>query len=436
MDFTQYQDRVHSLAARNPSESHELLPMLGLGAHVGAVLLTHQRYLVNSLAAQTSRLVVMRELGLILRWAALLAGLNDLKLDDVAYQNLVKIDRRARRSGAPAINLLPEAGDSLDMDTYQRLAEKTDQQVSDGSDPLSLSIPMLGLAGEVGNLLVEMKKRFRGDSSIDKWGDFVAEELGDLLWYVATVARHRGLSLAEVASGDLSNLARSAKPTVGEVSAIGQAFDEDFPGTERFPRQIHLHFRERISEGQSIVSVTLLDARPNAFPDGPVRRGEGKVQGFRVGEALGNEVTDNSRRNDAYRYHDAIHLGFLAVLGWSPNLRALLNVKRKSEPVVEETEDGARAIFAEEGLAAILAKQSSKSKHFVEPSLVPDELLDLVNNVVEDLEVGILPHWIWRDAVSQGFTVMQQLADGAGGYVLADLDKRQLLYAKLPFHLR
>jgi hypothetical protein len=40
----------------------------------------------------------------------------------------------------------------------------------------------------------------------------------------------------------------------------------------------------------------------------------------------------NSRRIDAYRFHDAIHLGFMAVLGWSPTMRALLRLKRKSSP--------------------------------------------------------------------------------------------------------
>jgi hypothetical protein len=62
-------------------------------------------------------------------------------------------------------------------------------------------------------------------------------------------------------------------------------------------------------------------------------------------------LTDNSRRVDAYRFHDAIHMGFMAVLGWSPTMRAALRLKRKSDQQTDECEDGARAIFAEEGLA-------------------------------------------------------------------------------------
>ena len=67
------------------------------------------------------------------------------------------------------------------------------------------------------------------------------------------------------------------------------------------------------------------------------------------------------------------------------------------------------------------------------PSLVPEELLDLISLVVEDLEVGDVPYRMWRDAISQGFTVMRQLDEARGGYVLADLDARSLQYSKFPF---
>ena len=55
-----------------------------------------------------------------------------------------------------------------------------------------------------------------------------------------------------------------------------------------------------------------------------------------MGGYLGDELTDNTRQTDAYRFHDAIHFGFMAVLGWSTNLRALLGIKRKSDPKTDE----------------------------------------------------------------------------------------------------
>ncbi|WP_448072986.1 hypothetical protein [Georgenia yuyongxinii] len=431
MDFDHYQGETVRLADSNDT-AHELVPMLGLGAHVGELLLAQQRYLSESLVAETSKGMVGRELGMVLRWSALLAHVNGLTLKSIAHDNLIKVDKRARSLDFPGIAALPAQTAILSLAEYAELAAQTDQEITAGVDPLSLSVPMLGLAGEVGALLVEEKKRYRRDSQVKNWRGFVGIELGDLLWYTATVARHAGLRLEEVAERDLARAARASSLSTDDVEQKA-SFDEGFPATERVPRQLHVRFQERTVNGQAVVTMTLLAATPNAFPDGPIPRGAAKFQGFKVGESLGNQVTDNSRRVDAYRYHDAIHFGFLAVLGWSPNLRGLLRVKRKSNSVIDETEDGARAIFAEEGIAAILAKQATLCRQFEAPNLVPENLLDFIALVVEDLEVSSLPYRLWREAISQGFTVMRQLSEGGGGYVLADLNARSLQYSKFPF---
>lgn len=433
MNFNHYQSETVRLADSS-NTAHELVPVLGLGAHVGELLLAHQRYLSESLVAETSKGMVGRELGMVLRWSALLAHVNGLKLNSIANRNLIKVDERARSLSYPGIAALPDQDSILSLAAYAALAAQTDQEISAGVDPLSLSVPMLGLAGEVGSLLVEEKKRYRRDSKIDDWPSFVSIELGDLLWYTATVARHAGLGLGEVADRDLERAARSSSLSTDDTEQKS-SFDEGFPAAERVPRQLHLRFQERIVNDQAVVTMTLLAATPNPFPDGPIPRGADKFQGFKVGGVLGNEVTDNSRRVDAYRYHDAIHLAFLAVLGWSPNLRGLLQVKRKSNSLIDETEDGARAIFAEEGIAAILAKQATLSRQFEAPNLVPEDLLDLIALVVEDLEVSDRPYRLWREAISQGFTVMRHLSEARGGYVLADLEARSLQYSKFPFSL-
>lgn len=433
MDFDHYQSETVRLADSNDT-AHELVPMLGIGAHVGELLLAHQRYLSESLVAETSKGMVDRELGMVLRWSALLAHVNGVTLNSIASRNLTKVDERARSLDLPGVATLPDQGTILSLAEYAELAAETDQEITAGVDPHSLSVPMLGLAGEVGTLLVEEKKRYRRDSKIEDWPSFVRIELGDLLWYTATVARHAGFRLEEVAERDLERAARSSSLSTSDAGQRS-AFDEGSPATERVPRQLHLRFQERNVDGQAVVRMTLLAATPNAFPDGPIARSAEKVQGFNVGEVLGEQVTDNSRRVDAYRYHDAIHLGFLAVLGWSPNLRGLLRVKRKSDSVIDETEDGARAIFAEEGIAAILAKQATLSRHFEAPNLVPEDLLDFIALVVEDLEVSSLPYRMWREAISQGFSVLRQLHEAGGGYVLADLDARTLQYSKFPFSM-
>lgn len=432
MDFNDYQARSVELC--DPADAqHRLVPMLGLGAHVGALLQAQQLYLRDALHVGASRSRIGRELGEVLRWAALVAHAFGVDLNGIVMQNLEKIDERARRLGLPDLGAY-DGREAVDLDGFQQIAAKTDQDADDGFDPLSLSVPMLGLIGEAGGLLVAAKKEIRdgrvGETDLEA---IVREELGDLLWYVAAVARHSQLDLSGVAVRDLERAEWSKSLEPGDLRdpAI-PVLDADFPETERLPRRLVLHFTERMHGSEPRVTMTLVCTSPNYFPDGPVPRAHGKFQGYRLGAQLGDEVADNSRRSDAYRYHDAIHLGFLTVLGWSPNLRGLLQLKRKSDAATDDNEDGARAVFAEEGLAAVLAKRADDSQRFATPKLVGEDLVELITTVLDDLEVSQLPPWLWREAVSQGFCAMTSLTEGRGGYLVADLDARRLTYSKLP----
>ncbi len=62
-----------------------------------------------------------------------------------------------------------------------------------------------------------------------------------------------------------------------------------------------------------------------------------------TGINIGDRLTDNRLEPDDYRFHDVFHLAYAAILGWSPVLRALFKVKRKSCPKIDENQDGARA---------------------------------------------------------------------------------------------
>jgi hypothetical protein len=112
-------------------------------------------------------------------------------------------------------------------------------------------------------------------------------------------------------------------------------------------------------------------------------------------------------------------------------MRALLALKRRSKPDVDESEDGARAVFAEEGLAAVLAKRSLALQGFRSEQAVDDESIEMITTVLEDLEVSQMPSWLWRRAIAQGFTAMRQLADGHGGFLDVNLDARTLSYSKM-----
>src|SRR5438445_2067595 len=94
----------------------------------------------------------------------------------------------------------------MDFDSYQEMALRTDRVPKDGAvldDALSLIIPMLGLAGETGQLLSEYKKHLRDGEAHRLFKERVSEELGDLLWYVANVASKFDLTLDEIAAANL-----------------------------------------------------------------------------------------------------------------------------------------------------------------------------------------------------------------------------------------
>jgi hypothetical protein len=143
-----------------------------------------------------------------------------------------------------------------------------------------------------------------------------------------------------------------------------------------------------------------------------------------VGGPLGDPLTDNARKPDGYRFHDAIHLGFLAVLGWSPTLRASLRLKRRSDGCG----DGARAIFAEEGLAAALARLAEAHNGFQTYQEVTRETVEVARAVTVGLEVHVVPGWSWRRAIWHAFRAVHQLNDHRGGELVADLDARSLTW--------
>ena len=57
---------------------------------------------------------------------------------------------------------------------------------------------MLGLIGEVGEVVSELKKHAREGPAYSAFRNRLAEELGDLLWYAADLAERRGIRLADV----------------------------------------------------------------------------------------------------------------------------------------------------------------------------------------------------------------------------------------------
>jgi NTP pyrophosphatase (non-canonical NTP hydrolase) len=96
----------------------------------------------------------------------------------------------------------PVSGDTMQLDEYQRLAQRTSRR--DLSQEEHLLNAMLGLSGETGECcdLVE-KSRYQDNRMIE---EPLIDELGDVLWYVAEAASAIGVPLGGVAMHNIAKL--------------------------------------------------------------------------------------------------------------------------------------------------------------------------------------------------------------------------------------
>ncbi len=97
----------------------------------------------------------------------------------------------------------------MDLDKYQKNIIKYDTfgQSKDLNSPEFIE-KVLGLAGEAGEVTDKVKKIIRDKGGRANSEDITAisKELGDVLWYVASIARCLDLPLSKIASGNIDKL--------------------------------------------------------------------------------------------------------------------------------------------------------------------------------------------------------------------------------------
>lgn len=290
------------------------------------------------------------------------------------------------------------------LSEYQRFAQETDRAA--GSDERAMLVPLLGLAGEVGSLLTEYKKLLRDGHAHRRFRDQVAEDLGDLLWYVANAASKFGLDLEQIAESNLEKVRdRWPKPpSQPELFPKPQdLFDSHFPPHEQLPRRFEVRLGEQ------------------AGPDGNIRVSV-QVDGQRIGDLL----TDNAHEDDGYRFHDVFHYAYAAVLGWSPVIRKLLGRKRKSDARVDEVEDGARAQIVEELVSHLVYTYAREHDYLEGVDEIDYHLLKTIRTVAGGYEVEARSLADWEDAILQGYAAWRKVRDASGGRLLVDLLGRRL----------
>lgn len=290
----------------------------------------------------------------------------------------------------------------MDFNSYQQLAQLTDRvpSKSAGGAGIDLMVPLLGLAGETGELLSEYKKHLRDGESHLMFKEKICEELGDLLWYIANVAEKSGLSLEDVAQKNLDKA--NGRWGHGDTSAV--VFDESFPEQERLPRKFEIELGAVTVEGKVKIRMLMNDAQ------------------------IGDYLTDNADDPDGYRFHDVFHLAYIAVLGWSPVIRSLMKRKRRSVSNIDEVQDGGRAQVIDEAVAALVFDYAKEHNWLEGVTALDYKLLRTIKGVTSLLEVRARSPGEWQKAIILGFEVWRKVLSSNGGRLLIDQDSRSITY--------
>lgn len=375
---------------------------------------------------------------------------------------------------------------------YQAIAKQTDRNKREGL--AGLRFPLLGLFGEIGSLLSELKKKQRDKQSYYAYDKAVVEEFGDVLWYFSNIAGRASLTLEELAGLALHDMAIGGKArrrvaTFADLQAktphTGPTSDGPFEtealrlaaragnllgDVDSYVRNRELLKGHLVEIFRSIIcsaedAHVLIDdvVRANIEkvtgrwpiarvytplfdetlgPDEQLpRRIEMLIEEQTVGDKtfviqkcngikIGDRLTDNKTEQDDYRFHDVFHLGYAAVLGWSPVIRGQFRVTRKSIPEIDENEDGARAALIEEGVATWVFNHGLHLDSFADITALDFSLLKAVKELVAGYEVADCPLWMWEEAILEGFKAFRFLKDHRRAVVIADLRRRKLIVRK------
>lgn len=314
----------------------------------------------------------------------------------------------------------------MELNEYQRLAAATDDRVPHGM--AGLRVLLLGVAGEAGSAASEAKKSYRDVENPDSqeqappWvADLICEELGDMLWYMAAVARRLGRDLDTIAAVNLEKTSelwrRKLPPPAG--------YDDGFSEEQSLPRRFTVRFDE---DATGPVRVVRMRPHDDGLRERIIVFRERKPSPLGV-DQIGDTIDDNALDDIGYRFHDVLHLAHAAVLGWSPVFRSLTGSKRKEDNEFDRVQDGARAIAIEEGVAAFVFNYAEERGFHFDAEQLDWNLVKHIRRTVRGLEVEDAPAMAWGHAYALAFDVFLRLREAGGGLVSAELDERTLTFS-------
>jgi len=330
------------------------------------------------------------ELGDALWYLNALASRAELTLEAVGTATIVEL-RRHLKIGDTERTEHPTTFDHIDG-----LLAFQNEQIPEPKDVL-----LYRLAANTGNLFIEYD-----DSTKNLASPAVLDQLAQLFAGLAMVAAKFGLKLSLIAHANLQKI-ESRWPSHPEYLPF---FDKKSKKHEQLPREFSIRFIEREVGGKKFVVQQL------------------------SGVNIGDPLTDNRLNGDDYRFHDVFHLAYIAHLGWSPVIRGLLKVKRKSEPKVDENEDGARAMIIEEGIATWIFNHARSRDFFegIKEGKLEYGVLKQVQDIVSGYEVDRCPLWQWEKAIVDGFEVFRQLRDQKAGIVNVNMIEHTIKFEASP----
>lgn len=345
---------------------------------------------------------------------------------------------------------------------------------------------LFGMFGEVGGIMAASKKYHREGEVFVGYRRAVEEEFGDTLWYLAALCRRLELSLEDLfdeaissddytsvlAASDMENGAIARITVPKQVAALDDAL---LRLGETASCLLKLADNRNESKGYLVTFVDcyLKALQVSGLPFGDVARFNlAKTRGrflesdftklptfdkdFKLEEQLpdffeieftqretgqsylrwngvfiGDPLTDNSLDEDGYRFHDVFHFAHAAILHWSPVMRALIKQKRKSNRVIDEAQDGGRAIVVEEGLTAWIFSRAKDMEFFKDQQSVSFDMLKTIKDFVQGYEVSECPLSLWEKAILDGYSVFRKVKKNKGGIIIGDRNARTISYRPL-----
>lgn len=366
------------------------------------------------------------------------------------------------------------------LSDYAQQVKCTDRLSSNDLQPV-----LMGLFGEVGSIMATAKKYLREKSAYAGYRRAVEEEFGDALWYFNALCQRLGVGIQEVLSdavkqgGYDESVVASHLPD-GPIAHVSSA--SSLPADNQNLMNLGiaaaalLHIKDKESTGETrdllrvfadrylqalqastidfanVVRMNIDKTRgrflhtdpkhlptfDSEFPEEerlPLcfeirfkKRNSGKCHLQWKGVFIGDPLTDNISNPDGYRFHDVFHFAYAAILHWSPVFRALIKQKRKSDPKVDEEQDGGRAIVVEEGLTAWIFARAKDLDLFAGQETVSFGLLKVVQEFVQGYEVERCPLKLWERAILDGYEVFRQLRKHEGGVVVGNREARTIEY--------